>query len=102
VTPEFQFNFEWDPPKAAANLRKHGITFERAAAVFQERDALSLYDRAHSRAGEDRWITLGLDANGHLLVVCHTWRETGEGETRCRIISARRATKTEAQQYRAR
>jgi hypothetical protein len=102
VTPEFQFNFEWDPPKAAANLRKHGIGFERAAGVFQDRDALSLYDRAHSHAGEDRWITLGMDAHGQLLVVCHTWRETGEGEARCRIISARKATKTEARQYRAR
>ena len=64
-------------------------------------NALSLYDRLHSRAGEDRWITLGMDAHGQLLVVCHTWRETVEGESRCRIVSGRKATKSEARQYRA-
>ncbi|MFZ2644315.1 MAG: BrnT family toxin [Verrucomicrobiia bacterium] len=97
MRPEFQYNFEWDRPKAAVNLRKHGISFERAAAVFRDAEAMSLYDSAHS-SGEDRWITLGQDAHGQLLVVCHTWRESGEGATRCRIISARRATKTEAKQ----
>jgi uncharacterized DUF497 family protein len=102
VTPEFQYNFEWDPPKAVANFRKHGISFERAAAVFRDPEALSLYDLTHSEAGEDRWITLGLDARGQLLVVSHTWREAGEGAARCRIISARKATKIEARQYRAR
>jgi uncharacterized DUF497 family protein len=100
VTPEFQFNFEWDAPKAAMNLRKHGVSFERAATVFQDPEALSLYDRTHSEEGEDRWITLGLDTQGQVLVVSHTWRETGEGMARCRIISARKATKTEARQYR--
>lgn len=100
--PEFQYNFEWDPPKAVANLRRHGVSFERAATVFQDPETLSLYDRAHSEAGEDRWITLGMDAHGHLLVVSHTWRETEEGAARCRIISARKATKTEARQYRVR
>ena len=99
---EFQFHFEWDPAKAVANLRKHGVSFERAATVFQNPEALSLYDRAHSEAGEDRWITLGMDTHGQLLVVCHTWSEAGEGAARCRIISARKATKTEARQYRAR
>jgi hypothetical protein len=100
VTSDFQFNFEWDPPKAAANLRKHGFSFERAATVFHDPEALSAYDRAHSEAGEDRWITLGMDAQGQL-VVAHTWREAGEGVARCRIISARKATMTEARQYRA-
>lgn len=102
MTPEFQYNFEWDPPKAAANLRKHGVSFERAATVFQDPEARSLYDRPHSYAGEDGWITLGMDAHGQLLVISHTWREAGEGAARCRIISARKATKTEARQYRAR
>ena len=95
----FHYNFEWDPPKAAANARKHGISFERAATVFQDAEALSLYDRAHGE-GEDRWITLGMDSQGQLLVVSHTWRERGEGMASCRLISARKATKTEAQQYR--
>jgi uncharacterized DUF497 family protein len=52
-----------------------------------------------SRYGEDRWITLGLDAHGQLLVVSHTWSEAGEKSARCRIISARKATKTETRQY---
>ena len=92
-------NFEWDPQKAAANVRKHGISFERAAAIFQDPEALSLYDRPHSQS-EDRWITLGMDSQGRLLVVSHTWREQDEGAAICRIISARKATKTEARQYR--
>jgi len=101
VTSEL-YNFEWDSPKAAANLRKHGVSFARAATVFQDPEALSLYDRPHSHAGEDRWITLGMDAHDQLLVICHTWLEAAEGAVRCRIISARKATKTEARQYRAR
>ncbi len=95
-----EFNFEWDPQKAAANARNHGVSFERAATVFRDSEALSLYDRAHSES-EDRWVTLGLDSQGQLLIVCHTWRETGEGAASCRIISARKATKTEARQYRS-
>ena len=79
-----EFNFKWDPQKAAAIVRKHGISFERAAAVFQDREALSLYDQAHSQS-EDRWITLGMDSQGRLLVVSHTWREQGEGAASCRI-----------------
>jgi|SRR5437867_1801066 len=95
---QFEFNFEWDPHKAAVNARKHGVSFERAATVFRDPEALSLFDRAHSQV-EDRWVTLGMDAHGQLLVVSHTWRDTGEGAARCRIISARKATKTEARQY---
>ena len=98
----FQYNFEWDPTKAAANFRKHGVSFERGTAVFRDPAALSLDDRSHSGAGEDRWITLGVDEHGQLLVVCHTWRESGGSGARCRIIPARNATKTEARQYRAR
>ena len=97
--PQPEFNFEWDPQKAATNASKHGISFERAATVFRDREALSLYDRAHSES-EDRWITLGMDSQGQLLVVSHTWRERGEGMASCRLISARKSTKTEAQQYR--
>jgi uncharacterized DUF497 family protein len=69
-----EFNFEWDPQKAAANVRKHGISFDRAASTFQDPEALTLVDREHSEDGE-RWITPGLDSHGSLLVVCHTWRE---------------------------
>ena len=97
--PQPELNFEWDPDKVSSNWRKHGISFERAATLFRDPEALSLYDRAHSKR-EDRWITLGLDSQGQLLVACHTWRELCGGTASCRIISARKATKTEARQYR--
>src|SRR2546421_8358130 len=95
-----QINFEWDPNKAASNLRKHGVSFDRAASVFQDPEALSLYDGKHSEH-EDRWVTLGLDRQGYLLVISHTWREGKEGQVRCRIISARKPTNNEAREYRA-
>jgi uncharacterized protein len=98
---DFEFNFEWDARKAAANIHKHGISFESAAAVFRDAEALSLFDQKHS-ANEKRWITLGLDNRGQLLVVCHTWRETETGAASCRIISARKAGRKEAAQYRNR
>jgi uncharacterized DUF497 family protein len=98
---DFEYNFEWDPRKAATNVQKHGVAFEHAATVFRDLAALSLFDRKHS-AGEDRWITLGLNNRGQLLVVCHTWRETESGAASCRIISARQASRKEAAQYRNR
>jgi uncharacterized DUF497 family protein len=53
-----EYDFEWDPVKATENLRKHGVSFERAAQVFLDPFATSIYDEAHG-AEEDRWITLG-------------------------------------------
>lgn len=94
----FQYEFEWDSLKAQQNLRKHRVAFERAAGVFLDSDALSELDAEESRR-EDRWITLGLDRTGVLLVVCHTYREERQGSARIRLISARKATKTEAKQY---
>jgi uncharacterized DUF497 family protein len=94
----FEYNFEWDPSKAAANLLKHEVRFENAATVFQDPSALSLFDKKHS-SDEARWITLGLDKTGQLLVVCHTWRETKSGAASCRLISARKAGRKEAAQY---
>jgi uncharacterized DUF497 family protein len=82
-------------------MLKHGINFEIAATVFNDREAISLFDQKHS-TDEERWITLGLDNRGQLLVVCHTWRGTESGAASCRIISARKAGKKEAGQYRNR
>lgn len=93
-----QYNFEWDPVKAKQNLRKHGGSFERAAQVFLDSLMLSIYDEEHSEE-EERWITLGMDRNGVLLVVVHTFREIDPDNCNIRIISARKATKREAQQY---
>ena len=98
ATP-FQYQFEWDPAKAQRDLKAHGIAFERAATVFLDPEALSEFDEEHSQE-EDRWITLGLDRSGSLLVVCHTYREETTISARVRLISARKATKNEARQYR--
>ena len=95
----FQYQFEWDQRKARQNAKKHGVTFERAATVFVDPEALSVFDHEHSQ-DEDRWITLGLDRTGILLVVCHTYGEETEESARIRIISARRAIRNEAKQYR--
>jgi uncharacterized DUF497 family protein len=99
VARPFQYQFEWDPVKARRNLKDHGIAFERAATVFLDAEALSEFDEEHSE-DEDRWITLGLDRTGSLLVVCHTYREETAVSARIRLISARKATRNEAKQYR--
>jgi uncharacterized DUF497 family protein len=93
----FQYQFEWDPTKARQNAKKHRVTFERGATVFKDPNALSLFDDEHSE--EERWITLGLDETGVLLVTSHTYDEEGENRARVRLISARKATKNEKKQY---
>ncbi|MGH7795637.1 MAG: BrnT family toxin [Candidatus Binatia bacterium] len=94
----FQFHFEWDPAKARQNARKHRVTFERGATVFLDPNALSLFNEQHSEE-EKRWITLGLDQTGALLVISHTYREEAENSARVRLISARKATRNETKQY---
>jgi len=95
---ELRYHFEWDPTKARENFNKHRVTFSRAAAVFQDPSAISVFDEDHSEM-EDRWITLGRDSNGIIVVVCHTFRQSDEVSSFIRIISARKATKKERQQY---
>ncbi|MGH7823981.1 MAG: BrnT family toxin [Candidatus Binatia bacterium] len=94
----FQYQFQWDPTKARQNSRQHRVTFERAATVFLDPNALSLFDEQHSE-DEERWITLGSDHTGTLLVFCHTYREETETSGRVRLISARKAKKNETKQY---
>lgn len=93
-----QYNFDWDPEKAKQNLRKHGISFERAARIFLDSFAISIYDDEHSES-EDRWITIGSESNEVLLVVVHTFRGIDTRSTLIRIISARKADREEFQQY---
>ena len=93
-----RYNFEWDPAKAKRNSRQHQVSFERATTVFNDVNQLSIFDEIHSD-DEDRWLTLGLDRNGILLVVAHTFRETNNSNISIRIISARKATQTEIYQY---
>ena len=95
---QFHYHFEWDPRKARQNLKRHGVAFDRAATIFLDRSALSEFDEAHSEA-EERWITLGLDHTGVVLVVCHTFRDDTGSSARLRLISARKATKGETAEY---
>lgn len=92
------FKFEWDPAKAASNARKHGVNFDDAVTVFQDRLMRSLPDEEHSDL-EQRWITLGEARNGRLLVVAHTYQEGDDNGTMVRIISARPATPSERRDY---
>ena len=87
--------FEWDPRKDSANQRKHGVSFEEAQSVFFDENAVQFYDEHHSEH-EERFIMLGLSIRSRILVVCHCEREAGNV---IRIISARKATKSERQFY---
>jgi uncharacterized protein len=83
---------EWDPAKARANFTKHGVRFADAVTALEDDSAQTIRDL--SSEYEERWVTMGLDASGRLLVVAYTWR----GE-RVRLISARQATPQERRQY---
>lgn len=91
-------HFSWDPAKARANLRKHRVSFEEAQSVFNDEQALLLDDPEHS-AAEERFILLGLSAQTRVLVVVHGYRANAD---EIRLISARRATRTEQREYAAR
>ena len=88
-------SFEWDPAKAAANLRKHGVSFEDAQTAFSDEHARLVNDPDHS-AEEERFVLLGLSSSLRLLVVAHCYRSA---DLVIRIISARRATKAEERSY---
>ncbi len=85
--------FEWDPKKAAKNLRKHGVSFNEAATVFADSLGTTVPDPDHSLA-EDRYITVGMSGRRRLVIVAHT--ERGE---RIRIINARELTRAERKAY---
>jgi len=90
-----ELRFDWDPAKAAANLRKHGVSFDEAETVFYDDHALLLDDPDHS-AQEDRFVLLGLSAKPRILVVVHCYREDPDT---IRFISARPATRSERARY---
>jgi len=89
--------FEWDVQKAQSNFQKHGVTFDEASSAFQDDNGIEFYDDEHA-AWEDRFLFLGISFNGKLLLVCHCFKES---EGVIRIISARKATRFEALQYRS-
>ena len=88
-------HFSWDPQKAISNASKHGVTFEEARSVFYDDYAVEFYDDEHSD-WEDRFLLLGMSTRLHLLLVCHCYRES---DSIIRIISARKATESEANYY---
>jgi len=83
--------FEWDVDKSWLNLRKHGVAFADTFAVFEDPNALTTED---FDSGEERFVTIGMDCFGQVLVVVYTWR----GDN-IRIISARKATRSEEREY---
>ena len=88
-------HFVWDQNKNLANLRKHKISFEEARTVFFDENARLIPDPDHS-ISEERFIILGITNKLRLLLVVHTYKED---DNIIRIISARKATKTETEYY---
>lgn len=84
--------YEWDPAKARANLSRHGVRLADAVTVFADERALTIDD---PHPDEERYVTIGMDAEGRTLVVVYTWR----GPDTLRLISARKATRRERNHY---
>ena len=91
-------DFEWDDEKNRINKRKHNISFEETSTVFYDEEALVRDDPDHSE-DEDRFLILGFSSAANMLIVSHCYR--GDDEV-IRIISARKATKKETEQYNSR
>lgn len=91
ISYDLMGDVEWDSRKAAANLKKHGIDFADAATVLHDEHAITIRE---DEVGEERYITVGMDALGRVLLVVYAWR----GD-RPRLISARKATAQEREQY---
>jgi uncharacterized DUF497 family protein len=87
------FDFQWNAAKAAANLRKHGVSFSEAATAFRDPLSATIEDEPHS-GEEQRYVLFGISERGRLLAVMHTERDEV-----IRIISARKATRAEQQEY---
>jgi uncharacterized DUF497 family protein len=88
--------FEWDRRKNRANIKKHGVSFEEVETVFKDENAIQYFDPDHSE-DEERFILLGLSPRLRALVVCRCFRES---EFVIRIISTRRADRSEGRAYR--
>jgi uncharacterized DUF497 family protein len=85
--------FEWDDVKAESNLKKHGVSFEEGATIFNDPEIATIFDPDHSK-DEERYVSIGISIQGNLLVIVHT-----EREERIRLISCRKATKVERKAY---
>ena len=90
-----KLRFEWDEAKNAANIEKHGVSFDEAQTAFHDTEAIRFHDPDHSES-EDRFLLLGLSTRPRVLIVCHCYRSDDEV---IRLISARKANKTERNDY---
>jgi uncharacterized DUF497 family protein len=90
--------FAWDTRKAIANYEKHRVSFEEAATIFADPDALEWEDLAHS-AQEHRYKRIGVSISGNILLVAYTLRSARNGQEAIRIISARPASRKERKAY---
>ena len=88
-----ELTFEWDEEKDLYNQRKHGVGFDEAKSVFNDPRSITIADEQHSDE-EDRYIDIGISSRGRLIVVSYTERGAN-----IRIISCRKATKTERKTY---
>ena len=88
-------SFSWDDRKNEVNEKKHGVSFDEAKTVFYDENAIRYYDPDHSD-DEDRFLTVGVSQKLRILIVCHCFRED---DSVIRIISARKATKGEEDNY---
>jgi uncharacterized DUF497 family protein len=84
--------YEWDEAKNRSNVRKHGVDFADAVLALEDEDALTVRDDDTDE--EERFVTIGADGLGRLIVVAYTWREEN-----IRVISARKATRREHGTY---
>ena len=91
-----KITFQWDEQKNKINQQKHGISFEEAESVFFDDYAIQFWDEDHSQE-EERFLLLGISSKMRILIVVHCFREE---DSIIRIISARKATKNENQEYR--
>ena len=90
-----EIKFSWDARKDKQNLQKHKVSFEEAATVFYDENAIEFFDPDHSK-NEDRFLMLGISWRLRVLVVCYCLRKK---VSQIRIISARKATKKEEKYY---
>jgi len=90
--------FTWDAGKATRNLRKHGVSFEEAATVFADPDALEWEDLEHSHK-ENRFKRLGISSQGRILILVYSYRRMKDDKETLRIITARRASPKEREAY---
>lgn len=90
--------FEWDKKKNTVNKNKHGISFEEAAEIFDDPLHISIMDHRFDYYDE-RWITIGATKNGTVIVIGHLYSFTEDGDEITRIISSRKATKKERENY---